>query len=531
MLVDPGGSEMNYVPFLVAAIVLAGGLGAAGASVFVYVDEGENGEEPTELAVKIVEDYGPGWVIHPPGSMQFQSHVTGGQGEVSYSWATQGGTILSGDPSPVIEIDEDFPGGMFTIILTVFDEEEDSATDSYTFEIGAPSSMIDPVTIVPGNEFPRDNTSPAARTPGNVGVFAFPRIDGPPPVDVSFTLAGYPFHETSYYWDFDDGFVGWTGSSTNHTFVTPGNFSVSISMRDPVVPEQIILLTSVDIIILDEEPSGEPTFARDIPQFPDHSDFFAVDIAADPIAGTAPLYVNFQVPTSPIGQTIIMWNFGDGSAPAWNANPSHIFTEPGMYNVKVTTSMPGYGRGYGEKVITVEDPDADHLLVDIMFEQVGSPLSFAFEALPSLDIPLEYDWTFTGGVHLSGREVLNTFFNYGMKSASVHAYNEELGLSANASVSFFIAEEGAPNVHFLIHHDPNDPPRKTFEPLIGSGSPPYIYSWLFGDGYHSFEANPVHYFYGEGFYLVELYVIDGNQKVGYYSEWIYISNVYRIEAG
>jgi len=522
---------MNYVPFVVAALLLAGGMGAAGVSMFVYVDSGDDSEggDEAELSVQIVEDHGSGWVVHPPYSMQFQSRVTGGQGEITYSWHTEGGTILSGDPSPVIEIDEDFPGGMFTLVLTVWDEEENTASDSITFEIGAPSSIINPITVAPGNEFPPDNTSTSVGIAGNVGIFAFPRIDGPPPVDVSFTLAGHPAYETSFFWDFGDGFIGWTGSTTNHTFHTPGNFSVSVSMRTLGDPGNTTLLTTTDIIVLEETPDTDPTYVRDIPQFPDHPDIFPVDIAADPISGMAPLYVNFQVPVAPMGQTSIIWNFGDDSAPALNANPSHIFTEPGIYNVKVTTSTPGYGRGYGEKVIMVEDPDADHLLVDIMFVQVGSPLSYAFEAVPSQDIPLEYDWTFSGAVQLSGREVLNTFFDFGMKYASVHAHNEELGLSANASVSFFIAEEGAPNVHFIVHHDHNDPARKEFEPLVGAGSPPYIYSWLFGDGYQSSEANPVHYYYEEGFFLVQLYVIDGNQQVGYYSEWIYVSSVIRIE--
>ena len=63
------------------------------------------------------------------------------------------------------------------------------------------------------------------------------------------------------------------------------------------------------------------------------------DFAADPVAGHAPLTVNFT--DQSLGSiTSRTWDFGDGSI-SHALNPSHIYTEAGAYTVRLTTFGAG----------------------------------------------------------------------------------------------------------------------------------------------------------------------------------------------
>ncbi|MFN0202683.1 MAG: PKD domain-containing protein [Bacteroidia bacterium] len=56
--------------------------------------------------------------------------------------------------------------------------------------------------------------------------------------------------------------------------------------------------------------------------------------------GCAPFTVNFQDATNPIFSPTYNWNFGDGSLNSTLANPTHIYTVPGVYNVKLVVYDP-----------------------------------------------------------------------------------------------------------------------------------------------------------------------------------------------
>src|SRR5690625_4406920 len=67
-----------------------------------------------------------------------------------------------------------------------------------------------------------------------------------------------------------------------------------------------------------------------------------VEISADPVSGSAPLTVNFSAETSdPEGDEVTLeWNFGDGNH-STDESPSHVYTEPGTYNARVTATDEG----------------------------------------------------------------------------------------------------------------------------------------------------------------------------------------------
>ncbi len=518
---------MNYIPFIAAAILLAGGFGAGGAAFYSYVEDQDDvltgGPTDTEPVAWIINSH-EGMVVNSPDTVQLMAMVEGGNGELSYHWSLDG-TFLSDERNPLIDIDGTLPGGDRTIILTVTDEDGDIDTDTSEFVIGPPREMIHTIRADTGNEFPIDDDDGLSFDIGHeIGIFAFPRIDGPPPVEVFFTLTGRPFGLYNLFWHFDDGPGEWAGSSISHVFDQTGNYTVTYSTYVPVGPDNITLLGSVDIMILGQDPEEGFSIDLDIPEFPQGQTHYVFDIPinATPPTGTAPLHVNFNHNLAPAMVTGFLWSFGDGGPVSFDRSTSHIFINPGTYHVTVTYAS-GYGLyGYGEIDIIVEHPANNDFSVVIDVNPTVDPLTFHFIANPSLPTSLTYDWNFGNGELMTGRQVVHRYTYYGTSYAIVHAYNEELGLNATATVEFFIPEVGSPNVHFNVNANQFDPSYYTFESIVGLGTAPFSYVWLFGDGSISYDLNPAHHYSEEGYYKVELFVLDHLGKVGYYSENIYV---------
>src|SRR5690625_7616048 len=81
-----------------------------------------------------------------------------------------------------------------------------------------------------------------------------------------------------------------------------------------------------------------------------------VEISADPVSGSAPLTVNFSAETSdPEGDEVTLeWNFGDGNH-STDESPSHVYTEPGTYNARVTATDESGAVKEGSIEIRVSD--------------------------------------------------------------------------------------------------------------------------------------------------------------------------------
>ena len=519
---------MNYIPFIVAAILLAGGFGAGGAAFSSYDEDQDDvltgGQTDTDPVAWIINSH-EGMVVNSPDTVQLMAMVEGGNGELSYHWSIDGTTLLSNERNYLMNIDGTQLGGDIIIILTVTDEDGDTDSDTSEFEIGPPRGMTHTIGADTGNEFPiGDDDDLSFDLDREVGIFAFPRIDGPPPVEVYFTLTCRPFGLSSFYWNFNDGTGEWGGSSISHVFDQAGNYTVTYSTYVPVGPDNITMLGSVDIVILGGEPEEGITIDMDIPEFSNEEDelFLMIPINATPSRGIAPLYVNFHAYLPPGITTGFIWSFGDGGPASFNRVPSRVFIDPGTYHITIAYS-DGLGMyGYGEIDIIVDHPMNNDFSVYIEVDTTVHPLMFHLKANPSIEASLIYDWNFSFGARMTGRQVVHSYPSYGLRYAIVHAYNEELGLNATARVEFFIPEQGAPNVHFIINTVPYDPSYRMFESIIGLGTSPFTYSWLFGDGYHSSESDPIHYYAEEGYYKVELYVLDDASGVGYYSEWVYV---------
>jgi len=89
---------------------------------------------------------------------------------------------------------------------------------------------------------------------------------------------------------------------------------------------------------LPRAPQLPPTASR-TPYIPPPS--CAVVASASVEAGAAPLDVRFTAEgLCTDAEGTFTWDFGDGSAPVHEQNPSHIYQNPGTYTVRVTLADP-----------------------------------------------------------------------------------------------------------------------------------------------------------------------------------------------
>ncbi len=117
----------------------------------------------------------------------------------------------------------------------------------------------------------------------------------------------------SYVWRFGDGANG-SGSGPGHTYAAPGTYTVA--------------LTVTNSLGLSQTASQAVTVVA-----PPHADFALT--TQRPANGQA---LRFASSSADPAAAIYRWTFGDRSAPASGASPSHVFRSPGSYAVTLTVT-------------------------------------------------------------------------------------------------------------------------------------------------------------------------------------------------
>ncbi len=228
-----------------------------------------------------------------PLEVQFKgSNSTDDNGISSYSWNFKDGTTAS-NANPSHTFNE---AGEYKVSLTV--EDENGLTHSKTITI----------TV----EEPAENEPPkavATATPSS----------GIAPLEVQFKGSNSTDDKgiDSYHWDFKDGSTA-TSKNPSHTFSEAGEYKVKLTVTD----EDGLQATKTVTITVSEPAQNEPPKAV---------------ATATPNSGDAPLEVQFKGSnsTDDNGIATYHWDFKDGST-ATSKNPSHTFTDPGEYKVKLT---------------------------------------------------------------------------------------------------------------------------------------------------------------------------------------------------
>lgn len=149
---------------------------------------------------------------------------------------------------------------------------------------------------------------------------------------------------TSRVWNFGDGSDPVVGNSkqVGYEYKTPGTYTVSLSVAGPSGSDAEVKVGYIEVTASQPPPPTKPT----------------ADFAADKVKGPAPLTVSFQNLSG--GQVdTSSWSFGDGST-STAPDPSHEYTEPGLYTVSLTVSNAG-GSDTVTRSAYVEVQDGDEL--------------------------------------------------------------------------------------------------------------------------------------------------------------------------
>lgn len=226
---------------------------------------------------------------------------------ISYLWEFgDGSTSNQANPAHTYNV-----AGNYVAHLTVTDNQGATSTNTVAIQASAPNQP--PVAV-------------ATAVPPS----------GVPPLDVTFYADGSYDPDGSIgniYWEFGDGQNSW-GSPSYHTYYQPGIYQVTLTIWDN---NNAIGTTTISVNVSQTNP---PPVAV---------------ASATPTNGTAPLFVNFSSSGSydPNGTiTSYAWDFGDGNS-SNQANPSHTYNNPGIYNATLTVTDNQGATGSDTVTITV----------------------------------------------------------------------------------------------------------------------------------------------------------------------------------
>lgn len=317
---------------------------------------------------------------------------------------------------------------------------------------------------------------PAPPTPD----FNFTNPDGCAPHTVSFqdlTQQGSnPL--SSWLWDFGDGNTS-TSVNPNHTYTSPGVFSVTLLVTDAAGCSNFFTLDSLVHISAQPQISfvANPTFFCD-----------------------TPAVVQFQN-TSPDPNLVLRWDFGNGFSSNLQ-NPTTTYTSTGVFPVSlVGTDSAGCSDTlsiFNQVTIFTQEPQFS--LTDTVV-CVGDTIFFQNLSSPS---PQTWIWDYGFGRDTSQSPMMVVCDSVGTFDVALYIENANgcrdtlikpghLTVYAYPMASFTVFPGGSCNPTMNVQF--ND---------LSSGA--LTWNWDFGDGGTSTLQNPSHTYNGYGFYDVTLIV-------------------------
>ena len=289
----------------------------------------------------------------------------------------------------------------------------------------------------------------------------------------------------SWSWVFGDPLSGVNNFSTlqnpAHLFTGPDTYTVSLVVTN----EEGCIDSAIYDIVVDTLPDIDFTIVDD----------------------TLCLWEIAQFNSSGTNIATWYWEFGDGII-SNDANPIHLYTEPGLYTVTLTgTDNDGCVSTVSHDIFIRENPFADFNYNNTCF---GDSIYFIDQSYSNQGDIISWDWNFGDNTSSTEQSPVHYYQNPGIYNVSLMIINEfgcsdtiynELQVFDNpvAAFSFNIECDTAGQVSFFDGSQ------------AGSDSPISSWLWDFRDGYFSTEINPVHiYSFTDSCYNVILTITDTN---------------------
>ncbi len=312
---------------------------------------------------------------------------------------------------------------------------------------------------------------------------------GTPPLSVQFNDESTGTI-TSRTWDFGDGNTS-VGLNPSHTYTLPGTYTVNLTVTGPGGSDSEVKANYITVTA-----PPVPPVAR---------------FTANPTSGTAPLSIQFtDQSTGSIAERV--WEFrperGVWTAFSTASNPSHTFTDPATYDIRLTVRGPG-GESTEEKMAFISVLPPGGLRADFSASPTSgfAPLSVTFTDQSTGAVTLRtWDFNNDGRWDSISRNPTYRFWNPGV-------YTIRLAVSGPDGSDEKIKEA------YIAVTAPMKPPiaRFTQDTKVGnapltvrftdlSTGSPESYLWTFGDGGSSTDPSPVHTYQAAGLYRLTLRV-------------------------
>ncbi|HTN45157.1 MAG TPA: PKD domain-containing protein [Flavipsychrobacter sp.] len=221
--------------------------------------------------------------------------------------------------------------------------------------------------------------------------------------------------------------------------------------------------------------------------------------------GCSPMIVQF-INTSTGGASSYSWNFGDNTNSSLTS-PSHVYTSPGTYTITLTASNGTTTHSKSRKVVVLSSPIVDFTASAF----AGCPpltVTFTDNSNPVVPGPATYSWAFGDGNTSTLQSPTHTFTQPGTYHIT-EAVKNSGGCVTSKVKSAYIKVHTPPVADFNFNRVCKAPGIATFTTSV-TGTPPYTFSWTYGDGNTGTGNNPSHTYANPGTYNVRMVVEDAN---------------------
>ncbi|MEL6524684.1 MAG: PKD domain-containing protein, partial [Chloroflexota bacterium] len=382
----------------------------------------------------------------------------------SFLWDFDGdGLTDSTDISPTFTYDSPSPEGGYTVRLTAIG-------------VGGQTQATETITVSDPPDAP-------------IASFDFSVSGEIAPVEVTFTDTSQG-EITGWEWDFnDDGVTDSTTEDPVHTYIEAGTYEVTLTVTGPGGS------TTTEVIEISVVTPLDPPTAS---------------FAADPTSGAEDLTVTFTN-TSNGSQLTYAWDFGDTTTSDIES-PTHIYTEPGNYDVSLTVTDP-QGQTDTSDITTISVSEEVVIAAPQPGFSVSPETGTVNEVMTFTNSTVgevtSYSWDFGDGTTSTETSPTHTYTSTspeGGYTVTLSATGPGGTVETTASVTVNDASPAVPSASFSVSANPA---------TVGVGvtftdtstNSPTSWSWDFGDGNTSTEQNPTHTYTApspEGGYTVTL---------------------------
>jgi PKD repeat protein len=382
--------------------------------------------------------------------IQFTGSASNGVTPYSWSWTFgDGGTSSVQNPTHQYAAN-----GVYIVTLTVADSL--GASDSDTT-----SATITTVSVVAAAHGPYTGTmcSPVQFTGSATGG------------------CGAPY---SYSWTFGDGGTS-SVQNPSHQYAADGTYPVTLTVTDGVgASDSDTTSATITTVSVVAAAHGLYTGTMCSP----------VQFTGSATGGCTPYYYS--------------WTFGDGGTSSVQ-NPTHQYAANGVYIVTLTVAD---SLGASDSDTTTATVTTAPVVCDAGGPYSGYtniPVQFAGTATGGCT-PYSYSWTFGDGGTSTAQNPSHPYTIAGTYTVSLIVTDSTGALCSDTATATITIPPLACNVYGPYHGGITNP--VSFVGLATGGTPPYSWSWTFGDGGTSTAQNPSHPYTIPGNYTVSLTVTD-----------------------